>query len=151
MFGLNFFKRPQALQIYIAAYDRGLDASGNQKPDHWAIIITKSLSHPGTAHHVIHGHPLFEYRPRDDVYVLKSQSLAHVLHVGKVYEKDVKKVEEIFEKVEVNNVDKEWNCQNWVIEAIMGCIGVSGVSLEKGVKVEKLRELVKAANDGRDM
>ncbi|KAF3932232.1 hypothetical protein ABW20_dc0110574 [Dactylellina cionopaga] len=149
MFG--FFKRPATLQIYLAAYDRGVDANGNPKPDHWAIIIGKSLSHPGTAHHVIHGHPLFEYRPRADVYVLKSQSLAHVLHVGKVYEKDVAKIEEIFAAVEVNNVDKEWNCQNWVTEAMKGVEGLNGVSFEKGIKVEKLSELVKASSDGRDL
>ncbi|EPS39412.1 hypothetical protein H072_6823 [Dactylellina haptotyla CBS 200.50] len=148
MFGL--FKRSATLQIYIAAYDRGVDANGNPKPDHWAIIVSKSLSHAGTAHHVIHGHPLFEYRPRDDVYVLKSQSLAHVLNIGKISEKDVAKIEEVFEKVAVNNVDKEWNCQDWVLEAVSGIQGLKEVSLEKGLKVENLKEAVKAASDGRD-
>ncbi|KAK6530349.1 hypothetical protein TWF694_003705 [Orbilia ellipsospora] len=147
----SFFKRPTALQIYIAAYDRGVDANGVPKPDHWAIIVSKSLSHAGTAHHVIHGHPLFEYRPREDVYVLKSQSLAHVLNIGRVYEKDVAKLAAVFEKVEVNNVDKSWNCQDWVLEAVQGIKGVDGVSLEKGLKIENLRELVKAASDGRGL
>ncbi|KAF3922491.1 hypothetical protein AA313_de0209261 [Arthrobotrys entomopaga] len=149
MFG--FFKRPATLQIYIAAYDRGVDANGVAKPDHWAIIVSKSLSHAGTAHHVIHGHPLFEYRPREDVYVLKSQSLAHVLNIGRVYEKDAAKLAEVFEKIEVNNVDKSWNCQNWVLEAVQGIKGIDGVSLEKGLKIENLRDSVKAASDGRGL
>ncbi|KAF3910568.1 hypothetical protein ABW21_db0202343 [Orbilia brochopaga] len=147
----NFLRRQSALQIYIAAYDRGLDANGNHKPDHWAIIITKSLSHPGTAHHVIHGHPLFEYRHRDDVYVLKSQSLLHVLHVGKVYEKDISKLEAMFTTLEVDNVNKGWNCQDWVIDAMKKIEKTKSVTLERGIKMEYLRELVKKASDGRDI
>ncbi|KAJ6257349.1 hypothetical protein Dda_8238 [Drechslerella dactyloides] len=147
----NFLRRQSALQIYIAAYDRGLDANGNQKPDHWAIIITKSLSHPGTAHHVIHGHPLFEYRHRDDVYVLKSQSLSHVLHVGKVYEKDVAKLEALFASLEVDNVNRGWNCQDWVIDAMKKIEKMKSVTLERGIKMEWLKELVKKASDGRDI
>src|SRR3954466_9165773 len=118
---MHFFK--PSFQIYITSHSRGLDTFGNPKPEHWSIVITKSLTTPGTAHHVIHGHPLFEYRARPDVYVLKSQSLTHVLSIGKVYEKDVGKVEEIFEGIEINNVDKEWNCQDWIIAAVKGLEG----------------------------
>lgn len=149
MINFNIFKRTPSHQIYITAYSRGLDAAGNPKPEHWAIVITKSLSDPGTAYHVIHGHPLFEYRPREDVYILKSQSLTHVLHIGKVSvtEKDMAKVEEVFKNVEVNNIDKDWNCQNWVIEAVKGLEKVGCVA--KG-KAEKLRGLVNEASDGRE-
>ncbi|KAF3940957.1 hypothetical protein ABW19_dt0206443 [Dactylella cylindrospora] len=144
----NPFKRSPTLQIYITSHSRGLDALGNPKPEHWAIVITKSLSTPGTAHHVIHGHPLFEYRPRENVYVLKSQSLTHVLHIGKIYEKDIGRAEDVFENVGVDNVDAEWNCQNWVAEAVVGLEGLGVV--EKG-KAGRLRVLVNEASDGRDL
>lgn len=103
------------LNIYLATYDRGPG-----KPDHWAIVIARSEdAEDGHTFQIVHGRPFFEYRYRSNARLSASSSLKKYPTIGKVKKSKISEIDEAPGSIEVINNDENWNCQNWIREAVM--------------------------------
>jgi hypothetical protein len=100
------------LPVYIVHYRR-------EGPYHWAIFVEKDAETLTGAIFDIKGTPEdFTFKSKGKAGLKKSTIYAGRVYIGKTLgtDQNLGKVEKALKEVTIVHNDKNWNCQNWVLE-----------------------------------
>lgn len=84
---------------------------------HWSFLLHKSGGY-AIAYQVTGSTDTYTYKDPEEVQIKKSQTYMGRVDVGNVETTGIGRVEEVFKNVPITRGDLQWNCQNWVIQAL---------------------------------